>query len=291
MRYRPITLALFLALTTTACGDDSGKGGQDAAAARDGAPSDASATRDASAVQQDGAVETGDAATGDGDIWHDPNCHVVACQGHVYACGDCRDNDGDGKADSQDPDCLGPCDNNESGYNLEIPGGNAAPCRQDCYYDQDTGGGNDECVWDHRCDDLQPVETAGCDYDAPCGNCRCEDWMAGQSAVCLDFCLPITPNGCDCFGCCELRPDEWRFLGSPGCSIEAIENCSPCTPVASCLNECGHCELCLGKTELPPDCNEQQECPEGVQPCGEPGDDPCPEGQYCVTGCCVYYPQ
>lgn len=23
-------------------------------------------------------------------------------------------------------------------------------------------------------------------------------------AACLAFCMPLTPNGCDCFGCCEV---------------------------------------------------------------------------------------
>src|SRR5262249_52372790 len=77
-------------------------------------------------------------------------CHYATCQGKVYACGDCADNDGDGRFDSDDPDCLGPCDNTESGaLTLGIPGGNNAPCKADCYFDQDTGTGNDSCYWDH----------------------------------------------------------------------------------------------------------------------------------------------
>src|SRR5262245_60451209 len=40
----------------------------------------------------------------------------AACQGHVYACGNTIDDDGDGLIDAQDPDCLGPCDNTEDSY-------------------------------------------------------------------------------------------------------------------------------------------------------------------------------
>ncbi len=277
------------------CGDkDSGGGAKDAAqdavtTADGAAPGDGSVTGDGSA-RSDGSA-AGDATLkdgGDGDAWNSDVCHVTACSGHVYQCGDCLDNDSDGLIDAKDPDCLGPCDNNETGYNTEIPGGNSAPCRQDCYFDQDTGGGNDECEWDHRCDSLQPVEITDCDYSHACSNCDCDGWLATQSQNCLDFCLPITPNGCDCFGCCELRPGEYRFIGSPDCSLANIDACSPCTPVPSCLNECGHCELCLGKTELPPDCtNDDDRCPAEHQPCGLEGDAPCPEGQYCITGCCV----
>ncbi len=93
-------------------------------------------------------------AGGDGGwgMFPDGGCHPIACQGHIYACGDCMDNDGDGKIDAYDPDCLGPCDNNESGYGLMIPGGDPATCSRDCYYDQDSGSGNDDCNWDTRCE-------------------------------------------------------------------------------------------------------------------------------------------
>lgn len=229
---------------------------------------------------------------GSGDGWYSDECHVVRCQTHTYQCGDCLDNDGDDLIDSRDPDCLGPCDNNEGGFNTQIPGGNSAPCRMDCYFDQDSGGGNDDCQWDHRCDDLEPVEINECDYSVACESCDCTTWAEEQSDQCYEVCVPLVPNGCDCFGCCVLNPDDeepqYRFIGSPGCNLEDPESCSPCTPVGGeCSNECGPCELCLGRTELPPECYEDPDrCPEDVQPCGLEGDDPCPEGYYCVTGCC-----
>ena len=72
-------------------------------------------------------------------------CQRSACQGKIYLCGDCDDNDGDGLVDSDDPECTGPCDNTEDSYSGGIPGQNNAPCRQDCYFDQDTGSGDDQC--------------------------------------------------------------------------------------------------------------------------------------------------
>ena len=294
MRLRKSLLVVSLGLMAfpLACGDDDSGGGT-----RDGG-SDVAVQQDGT-LQQDGTTQSDGTVTGDGTVTQDGSitgdgstgpCQVVACAGHVYQCGDCQDNDNDGLTDAVDPDCLGPCDNNETGYNTEIPGGNAAPCKQDCYFDQDTGPGNDECDWDHRCDPLQPVEQNTCDYSNDCANCSCQDWLDTQPQTCLDFCLPITPNGCDCFGCCQLGGEgDYRFIGSPGCNLNDLDSCSPCTPVPSCLNECGHCELCLGKTELPPDCtNDEDRCPPDHQPCGLEGDDPCPEGEYCITGCCVH---
>src|SRR5690242_6920212 len=51
-------------------------------------------------------------------------CFQATCQGKLYACGDCMDNDGDGKVDADDPDCLGPCQNSETGFFGNIPGQN-----------------------------------------------------------------------------------------------------------------------------------------------------------------------
>ena len=111
---------------------------------------------------------TGDA---DDDGWYSDECRVTSCQTHVYQCGDCEDNDGDGVIDSRDTDCLGPCDNNESGFNTGIPGGGSNPCSLDCYFDQDSGAGNDDCHWDHRCDPYEPLELNPCNYSIPCSTC------------------------------------------------------------------------------------------------------------------------
>jgi hypothetical protein len=233
----------------------------------------------------------------------DGGCAPVTCQGHLYACGNCGDDDGDGRTDWADPDCLGPCHNNESGFDLGIPGGDARPCALDCYFDQDEGSGNDQCLWDHRCDPLEPDPNPLCRYRSPPppdANCP-----STQTAACLDFCLRLTPNGCDCFGCCELPggSGNWVFIGSVGtggagtCDLGHMTDpaaCHPCTPTESCLNGCGPCELCLGRTELPPECfgggddggTPGPRCPDGVQPCGLEGDLPCPAEFYCITGCC-----
>jgi hypothetical protein len=260
---------------------------------------------------------------------------IAPCQGHVYACGDLLDNDSDGLVDSSDPDCLGPCDNTEGSYFGGIPGQNNAPCKADCYFDQDTGPGNDDCYWSHQCDphEVPPgyypesANGAQCAYDAnanvPGTNQGCAELFEAQSATCTAVCGPLTPNGCDCFGCCELPAGSQKFVflgsldgdGKGTCDIAGVADpskCQPCQPVKACLNGCGPCELCIGKSTLPPECfpdggsgssssggggsgssssgGVEGQCPPDVQACGLPGQAPCPPTAYCITGCCAKIP-
>lgn len=235
-------------------------------------------------------------------------CQPTLCQDKLLECGDCIDNDGDGKTDWRDPECLGPCDNTEGpGLSSGVGGETRQTCSLDCYFDFGNGSGNDKCRWDHRCDPLSP-ETS-CEYEPErLGRRECPDM---QEPTCEDVCLEITPNGCDCFGCCTFPAlstagadgaPAYVWIGhqdtqnNSTCTLDSLTNevnCPRCTPVADCLNECGRCELCLGKTELPADCldtpdpnEENARCSEGINPCGQPGDEPCAEGYYCVTGCC-----
>jgi hypothetical protein len=197
-------------------------------------------------------------------------CFQALCQSHLYQCGNCLDDDGDGLADAQDPDCLGPCGNNEAGFNPMIPGISLTNCTADCFYDQDGGSGNDSCVYDYRCDMLSPdIDPTGgspnrCAYDAARAS-NPSDCPPTQATTCHDVCGPLTPNGCDCFGCCEITPGsgDYVFVGSnpdpghPSCSRASLTDpasCRPCTPVDDCLNTCEHCELCFGRDTLPADC-------------------------------------
>ena len=251
-------------------------------------------------------------------------CFPATCQGMLNECGNCLDDDGDGLIDSDDPDCLGACDNNEGGLYHNIDGGDTPNCKLDCYYDKDQGGGNDGCSFDARCDPESPDEI--CPYEEPPPPpANCDDM---QSAACLDFCQPLTPNGCDCFGCC-LIGGETLFVGTYDpdtdthtCTLERaladdFDACHPCTQQMDCFNPCGRCELCLGKgpEDLPDDCfpppptdmgtedmgplpdgampedmfTPDPRCPDGRQPCGFEGDPMCPSGYFCLTGCCTFF--
>ncbi|MFO0586492.1 MAG: hypothetical protein U0441_03070 [Polyangiaceae bacterium] len=236
-------------------------------------------------------------------------CAVSTCQGKVYACGDCIDNDGDCAVDSNDSQCLGPCDNTEDGFYGGIPGQNNSPCKSDCYFDQDTGSGNDDCYWSHKCDPLEvgpsyPPEGSQCAYNPnaniPGYGGGCSSAFSMQSMACQSYCGPLTPNGCDCFGCCAIPgapTTVWLGSENPAgvgsCNLQTLNDptkCKPCTQVQSCLNTCEHCELCVGKPTLPPDCFTQS-CPAEIQPCGAQGQSPCPMGFTCITGCCQQNPQ
>jgi hypothetical protein len=269
---------------------------------------------------------------------------LAPCQGKYYQCGDGVDNDGDGKIDGADPDCLGPCDNTEDNFYGGIPGQAGPDCTVDCYFDQDSGSGNDDCHWNHQCDPLSVAPNyypekyssgAKCAYNknanTPGTSLSCAELSQGQSQACYDYCKPLVPNGCDCFGCCELPAGSGKHVwlgsedasGNGSCSLKDLADptkCQPCTPVPGCYNACGHCELCIGKDQLPPDCNSGSssssssgsgaggagsssssssgsgggstgQCDPGVQPCGLPGQALCPGGYYCITGCCILTPK
>jgi hypothetical protein len=247
----------------------------------------------------------------------------ATCQGHIYACGDTVDNDGDGKIDFHDPDCLGPCDNTEDSYYGGIPGQSGPACIVDCYFDNDSGAGNDECYWNHQCDEHEmapeyyPESNNGsaCEYNpnanTPGTGASCDELYMTQTQTCYDICGPLTPNGCDCFGCCELpgNPGNYVWLGSEDasgagkCTLANLTDpsyCEPCKPVKACLNPCDPCELCVGKDTLPPECfpdggtpdgGTTEQCPPGIQPCGLAGQPNCPSGWSCITGCCQENPK
>lgn len=208
------------------------------------------------------------------------------CGGTVYACGNGLDDDNDGLTDLEDPECTGPCDDDESSFATGLPGDNM-DCKQDCFFDGNSGQGDDGCIWNLRCDPENPGANIGCEYT---GNNNCEnESQASWDQECIDFCLPFVPPGCDCFGCCIVETPEGDvsvFLNSDengDCSLDNLEACESCTFNNDCGNPCdGKCELCFGQDELPPECGEA-ECDFG-DPCEVVAD--CPNDWYCLQGCC-----
>jgi hypothetical protein len=233
------------------------------------------------------------------------------------ACTDCIDNDGDGLIDGFDPECTGYLDNDEGSFATGIQGDNVDACKQDCFFDGNSGQGDDGCNWDLACDPLNPGGKLAkpCPYEPDKKNCP-----GPPSQKCLDACMKNVPNGCDCFGCCAFQTASGpkAVLLLPQCSFDKIDDpvaCPPCTQAKECNNPCEPCEYCLGKTELPPECaggsggsggssgaggsagqaggagvagssgsGPLPQCPSGVQSCTPTA--PCPSGYYCLTGCC-----
>ena len=155
--------------------------------------------------------------------------------------------------------------------------------------------GNDGCVWQLKCD--PKTTNAACPYDQAYAqshrsSARCRRRSRRSAST---SCRKLTPNGCDCFGCCTVpgRADAVRLV--PTCTAADFGDpikCPRCTQVAQCMTPCGHCEYCIGKTTLPADCatdgGTPYTCPEGYIACGQYGvpATQCPTDTTCVTGCC-----
>jgi hypothetical protein len=196
------------------------------------------------------------------------------------------DNDGDRLFDLDDPECLYICDADESAFPSNLPGDNF-DCKLDCAFDGNSGMGDDLCQWDLRCDPENPGRFMGCEYRADSSNCVVAPELPPH---CISYCEPLTPNGCDCFGCCELAFGDndpiFVYLGEWGhCSLDEPEYCPPCTPqIEACGNPCEPeaCEVCVGQTAPPPGC-EAPNCG-GQAACTDHVDCECDE--YCQHGCC-----
>lgn len=204
-------------------------------------------------------------------------------------CTNCKDDDGDGLVDSADPECTGPLDGDESSFGTGIPGDNKDPCLQDCFFDANSGSGDDGCRENLACDPMSPGAPK-CPHDPKAQLCG-----DPQAQACRNACVPLAPNGCDCFGCCEVPSTDAGTLSvrlDPSCTAKTTTDptrCKPCTRVADCLNPCDRCELCIGKAALPPDCAQDggtgQTCPNDQASCN--ANVPCAIGAYCLTGCCI----
>lgn len=320
-----------LAVIVAACGSETATGtpctpGADASCVVPGA--DGSTGGGDGSTAGDGAVSGDGAALGDGTVggggdggntFQDSGTGVCVpingVDGGVSPqCGDCIDNDGDGLIDSLDPECSGPLDNDEKTFGTGIPGDNMDACKQDCFFDGNSGQGDDGCDANLKCD---PANTlASCPYDPSYKNCP-----TSQSQRCINFCGKLTPNGCDCFGCCTVPLPGGGSKSvrlSSTCSIADINDptkCQACTVDTNCQNTCQTCEICIGKPTIPASCygggadgggggggggtdgggggaadgggggGTGQICAGGEPVCN--GVTPCPAGLYCLTGCCI----
>jgi hypothetical protein len=247
------------------------------------------------ALSSDGAAAT----TGGGGTGGAPNLGVDG-GGKIpigsTQCSDGIDNDGDGKIDYDDPECVGPLDNDESSFATGIPGDNVDACKQDCFFDGNSGMGDDGCLWQLKCDP-KSME-ASCPYDANYAAQHATECSTSnsQSAACINHCQALVPNGCDCFGCCAIPGGPTIRLAAT-CTAADFNNpakCPPCTQVTQCSNPCDTCEICIGKPTLPPSCTPDGGTPPPTTcgdytPCGPGTSTPatsCPANTGCVTGCC-----
>jgi hypothetical protein len=256
------TLSLTLVLATLSCGDN----GPPDPSATDPSPNgtDPTTTTTTSTTATNFPTNTaGQAlcASSSGDM--------VVC-----ACSDGMENDTDGLVDAADPQCTGAYDNDEASFATGIPGDNQSAFQQDCFFDGDTGSGNDQCRHDTRC--VAPPNGSHCNNERRTGCANC---------------LGVTPNGCDCFGCCTLTSNtntQVDVILKDTCTSTNLGDpnaCPVCTKVADCNNRCDACEYCVGGVTPGPGCTTNQQCDPGINPCAA-GTNACATGFACVTGCC-----
>jgi hypothetical protein len=168
--------------------------------------------------------------------------------GSTAQCSDCIDNDADGKIDGFDPECSGPLDRLEDSFATGIPGDNMDATYQDCFFDGDSGGGNDGCS-QHVCCLLQAGgatpstndDISECMKLAPGSNynkyqrskCYAPFGNTPVPSKCTMNCGPLAPPGCDCFGCCTICDSggcEDLALNpavSPNCDASNIHDLGP----------------------------------------------------------------
>jgi hypothetical protein len=300
-----LTVSLALACNSKNDGLVSGTGGNGA----DGGTADG-ATSGGTGATTGGTGATGGGAAGSGGTSGTGGTASSACATGSTQCNDGIDNDGDGKIDLDDPECVSSCDNDEGSFGTGIAGDNIDACKQDCFFDGNSGMGDDGCEWNLKCDPANPGAhaTRACPYDPNYKNCPTQ-----QSDQCIKSCQRVTPNGCDCFGCCAFnfngQPLTVMLVGS--CNADKLGDpaaCPRCTQQTSCLNPCGKCEVCVGKPAPDPSClltpadggsaigatdggnpgnpPGDSACPAGVTYCG-PGGTACASGAVCLTGCCL----
>jgi hypothetical protein len=206
--------------------------------------------------------------------------------GVVTECTDCLDNDNDGRADGFDIECISPADDKEGSFATGISGDNKDGTWQDCFFDGDSGAGND-----------------GCRFNTCCllGNCPA-GFDCSITEECKTKCAPAAPPGCDCFGCCEVCIATGCYTVvinpavAPLCDESVVADptkCPVCTLNTVCTGgDCGgeNCVLCPGQdpSTLPSTCNpEMPVCPPtSVGTCVRSSD--CNDDAYaCINGCCV----
>jgi len=211
----------------------------------------------------------------------------VLCGDTPCACDDGMDNDGDGTVDGLDAECTGPYDNDEGTFATGIPGDNRDPYWQDCFFDGNSGGGDDGCRYNTCCLYADQRDNPDC---ADRGRCDVSD-------MCRTYCLARTPSGCDCFGCCNVPTADGgsvSILIGGTCDLENIADetaCPRCVQTPDCMNECGTCELCVGRTvaDLPPECTPDAGTPMYTCDTGTVcmTDAECPMDYFCQLGCCA----
>lgn len=217
----------------------------------------------------DGGNNDGDGGNNDGDGGLDAPTPPGECITGSSQCTDGLDNDMDGMIDLDDVECTSACDNDEGSFATGQPGDNRDPNWQDCFFDGNSGAGNDGCRYHTCC--LFPSG-----HPMACTQQQIAQGACDVSQECVDTCAPAAPPGCDCFGCCKICGVSGACADQDGCVQFVI------------LPTCQFENVCSDTVNCPP-CQQSSECttqcPTGATECSIDGD--CAAGQFCTDGCCV----
>jgi hypothetical protein len=166
------------------------------------------------------------------------------CGADGCACANGIDDDGDGKADAEDAECVGAADDDEATYATGMPGDNRDPKWQDCFFDGNSGAGDDRCRYPTGCltGEIAPTDEA-----------------CAITEACLDRCMPLTPQNCDCFGCCTV------IVG--GASVDIVLSSSCTSAKLGDAKACTRCEKSL-------DCQPPPAVDAGAPPAVDAGPPP-----------------
>ena len=228
-----------------------------------------------------------DGAVADGSGMVDAGARM-RCGDHACECDNRADDDGDMLLDGFDPECSGAFDDDESSFGTGAGSPALGSCR-DCFWDTNASSDDDGCRYSEEC---LISEMATGPASAGCGGCN----VTGR---CELTCRPLTPNGCDCFGCCEQKASDGSTVYVQyvdGCSTSDIDDeqkCPRCRPRPECMNGCGNCELCGARKrkDLPAECRRGATDDMPINVCDEletvcTENMPCTLDFYCQLGCC-----
>ena len=193
--------------------------------------------------------QDGDAAVGsfvDGGAIAVPEA-LQLCGGPC-PCGDGIDNDSDGVIDGFDTECTGPTDDDEGSFATGISGRQHGPKWQDCFFDGNSGGGDDGCRYSTDC---LTGEIAAGRQGLPASR-----RAASTSARSARRTAATASAAARCTARRHERahhPERELRRGRPRRvpDVRAVRDCN---------NDCGECELCAGKTvaDLPATCGHDR---------------------------------
>ena len=128
----------------------------------------------------------------------------ISCEAAASTkCNDGMDNDSDGKIDLADPECVHPCDNDEATFATGISGDNMDACKQDCFFDGNSGRATTAATGISPATRPAPGPTRAkaCPYDADKKNCPTQ-----QSAKCIKNCRSWPPTAATASAAARSRP-------------------------------------------------------------------------------------